>query len=57
MSQGAMDGGETNAQGWAVCLKEPWKAVRRMPTDFIHMDDSAAARALQIITGYTNMHV
>ena len=30
MSQGAMEGGATHAQGWAVCRKEPWKAVRRM---------------------------
>ena len=28
MSQRARDGGATNAQGWAVCRKEPQKAVR-----------------------------
>ena len=33
MSQGAMEGGATHAQGWVVCRKEPWKAVRRMPKD------------------------
>ena len=33
MSQGAMDGGETNIHGWMVCLKEPWMAVRRMLID------------------------
>ena len=33
MSQRARDGGETNAHGWAVCLKEPGTAVRRMPMD------------------------
>jgi hypothetical protein len=33
MSQGARDGGETHAHGWAVCLKEPGMVVRRMPMD------------------------
>ena len=34
MSQGARDGGETHAHGWAVCLKEPGMAVRRAPMKY-----------------------